>query len=181
MSVFADNLIYFRKITKLSQQEFADRIGVSQAAYGNYEAGTREPSFDKLLRIARVLNVTPNDLLLLNKDITNTDKTIFKELDTVFFDSPFKIVEHNKYFFVIEYTQYQSDEPLPYELNSGKNPRRKIPIINLQELLNQARSKFTKAEHEFLINEITALFLATERDNYNLNKDIECYINPNEV
>jgi transcriptional regulator with XRE-family HTH domain len=49
---------------KLSNAEVARRAGLGERRYGNYVSGAREPDFATLLRICRVLDVTPNDLLL---------------------------------------------------------------------------------------------------------------------
>ena len=48
---------------ELSDSEVARRLGLSQARYANYVAENREPDFETLLRICRVLGVTPNELL----------------------------------------------------------------------------------------------------------------------
>jgi transcriptional regulator with XRE-family HTH domain len=47
----------------LSDSEIARRIGISQSRYSNYTRGIREPHFDTLARICRVLHTTPNELL----------------------------------------------------------------------------------------------------------------------
>jgi len=47
----------------LSDSEVARRLGLSQARYANYVAENREPDFETLLRICRVLGVTPNEVL----------------------------------------------------------------------------------------------------------------------
>lgn len=47
----------------LSDSEVARRLGLSQARYANYVAENREADFETLLRICRVLGVTPNELL----------------------------------------------------------------------------------------------------------------------
>ena len=41
----------------------ADAIGVTNPAWNQWETGKREPKFDKLLEICRLLATTPNDLL----------------------------------------------------------------------------------------------------------------------
>ena len=53
------------RITKgWSQAELARRIGVSTSAVGMYEQGRREPSLDLLVRLAQVLGVTTDYLLM---------------------------------------------------------------------------------------------------------------------
>lgn len=48
---------------ELSDSEVARRLGLNQTRYANYVAETREPDFETLLRICRVLGATPNELL----------------------------------------------------------------------------------------------------------------------
>ena len=57
------NLAALRKQKGLTQAELAAAIGVSTSAVGNWEAGLRRPRYESLLRLARVLGVTIDDLL----------------------------------------------------------------------------------------------------------------------
>jgi transcriptional regulator with XRE-family HTH domain len=54
-----------RRVTELqlSQAEIARRSGVTSRAFNHYLIGRSEPKLATLLRIAAVLNCTPNDLL----------------------------------------------------------------------------------------------------------------------
>ena len=45
------------------QIAFARELGLSQPVYARYEKGDREPTLNELIRIAHVLNTTPNVLL----------------------------------------------------------------------------------------------------------------------
>ena len=47
----------------LTQKEVAQKIGVGQSTYTNYEAGIREPNNDTLVLIANALNTTTDYLL----------------------------------------------------------------------------------------------------------------------
>jgi len=47
----------------LSDAEVARRVGLSIQRYGHYVTDRREPDFATLLRICRVLDVTPNEVL----------------------------------------------------------------------------------------------------------------------
>lgn len=56
----------FRKIREqsgLTQQQMADKLGVSRSAIGMYENGEREPNFETLELIAYTFNVDMNYLL----------------------------------------------------------------------------------------------------------------------
>ncbi len=47
----------------LSHAEIARRVGVSERRYGHYVSGRNEPDLATLLRIATVLQTSPNHLL----------------------------------------------------------------------------------------------------------------------
>lgn len=51
-----------RHANGMTQEQLAEEIGVTQATLCRYERGMREPEPDKLDRLARVLNVTPDFL-----------------------------------------------------------------------------------------------------------------------
>lgn len=61
--MFKDNLRYFRKRANLSQQELADKVGISRSSIAMYERGEREPDFEGLEAIADILNVNMATLL----------------------------------------------------------------------------------------------------------------------
>ena len=46
---------------KLTQEEVAKKLGISQVAYGRYELGLREPNFALLLKISEVLDFKPGE------------------------------------------------------------------------------------------------------------------------
>ena len=58
------NIAALRKKRGLTQAELAAAVGVSTSAVGNWEAGLRRPRYETLLRLASVLGVTIDDLLL---------------------------------------------------------------------------------------------------------------------
>ena len=45
----------------LTQEEVAEKIGISQVAYGRYELGMREPNFSLILKISEVLDFKPGE------------------------------------------------------------------------------------------------------------------------
>lgn len=63
MSGFSDMLVYLRKRSGLSQQELADRLGVTRSRIGMYETAKREPDFEGLEAIAGYFNVNMDTLL----------------------------------------------------------------------------------------------------------------------
>ena len=45
----------------LTQEEVAEKLGISQVAYGRYELGMREPNFSLILKISEVLDFKPGE------------------------------------------------------------------------------------------------------------------------
>lgn len=51
-----------REETKLSQEAFADKIGINRTYYGNVERGENSISIDKLQSISRKLDIPLSEL-----------------------------------------------------------------------------------------------------------------------
>lgn len=63
MNIFRQRLRELRLEKGLRQIDVANGIGVTLRAICNYEAGTREPSLDMLIKICRFLETDPNYIL----------------------------------------------------------------------------------------------------------------------
>lgn len=73
----------YRVDRRLTQQQLADKVGVSQVAIGYYEAGTREPDITTVKNIANILDV-PLPLFVMEavemSDIKHKLRPAYKEL-----------------------------------------------------------------------------------------------------
>lgn len=69
-----DKLKSLRTEKKLTQKQVADRIGLAISAVSSYESGTRYPSYDVLVKLARIFHVS-TDYLLGMTDKRNVDVT----------------------------------------------------------------------------------------------------------
>lgn len=58
MSIFGDNIKRLRKNKGLKQQEIAELLGVKQNTYSDWENGKTEPSFENLVKLADLLDVS---------------------------------------------------------------------------------------------------------------------------
>ena len=65
---FADNLIGLRKLNDMSQEELADKIGVSRQTLSKYETGESLPDIEKCRLLADVFGVTVDDLISYEKN-----------------------------------------------------------------------------------------------------------------
>lgn len=68
---FAENLTELRKYHAYSQEELADRIGVSRQTLSKYETGESLPDIEKCKLLADVFSVTIDDLITYEKNSEN--------------------------------------------------------------------------------------------------------------
>ena len=60
--MFKDNLLQLRKLKNLTQEDIAERIGVSRQAVAKWESGDTMPDLEKSRLLAEVLEVSLDDL-----------------------------------------------------------------------------------------------------------------------
>ena len=61
--VTANRLLQYRKLHNLSQEELAEKIGVSRQAVSKWERAEASPDTDNLILLAEVYGVTLDELL----------------------------------------------------------------------------------------------------------------------
>ncbi len=71
---------HYRSKTKMTQEVFADMVGISREHLSLIERGKREPAVDVLVRIANALEVSTDDLLVdsLNHSSSTADTELHK-------------------------------------------------------------------------------------------------------
>ena len=60
--MFKDNLIHLRKIKQLTQEDVADKIGVTRQSIAKWESGETVPDLDKCRLLAELFGVSLDDL-----------------------------------------------------------------------------------------------------------------------
>lgn len=80
MDKLANRLIRFRKLKKITQEELANRIGVSRTTYVNYEKDRRKPDYEILQRIADVLEVSTDTLLGRESELTSEEEQLLDDI-----------------------------------------------------------------------------------------------------
>ena len=65
---FSENLTELRKLNGFSQEELADRIGVSRQTLSKYETGESLPDIEKCKQLADVFSVSMDDLISYDKN-----------------------------------------------------------------------------------------------------------------
>lgn len=90
----ADRLCEYRRKSGLSQDELAEKVGVSRQAVSNWERGEKSPDTDNLIKLASVYNVTIDEMLLGDGEVRINQEETKTEEDT---DNLFgKYVEFDK-------------------------------------------------------------------------------------
>lgn len=72
---FGEKLFNYRKALKLSQNELAVSLGVTNKAVSKWENGTSFPSVPQLVKLSQIFGVSLDEML---KNTAKTDKQIFK-------------------------------------------------------------------------------------------------------
>lgn len=61
--MFKDNLLHLRKLKKMSQEDLAERLGVSRQTLSKWETGESVPDIEKSKLLAEILGVSLDDLV----------------------------------------------------------------------------------------------------------------------
>lgn len=75
--IIGKRLKYLRKKQKVEVNYILDRVDIARSTYNGYEAGTREPNGDKLVKLAEVFNTTVDFLM------GRTDEDLPMDQDTL--------------------------------------------------------------------------------------------------
>ena len=71
--VLAENIAFYRKERKITRAELAEKVGVSEAAIGQYERGDRSPSIEIVYKLAMSLGVNIDWLIFGNNAARHED------------------------------------------------------------------------------------------------------------
>lgn len=80
--LFSQNLKKKRQESGLKQQEIADMMQVNRVTYTNWENGKREPTLENVVKLAKILKTTTDNLLGL---------TIYSKVDLLRFLDDFDV------------------------------------------------------------------------------------------
>ena len=78
-------LILYRERNNKSEDDLANFLGIQKKAYKRYESGDREPSIDKLYKLAKYYNCTIDDFINVDEKFTVKRKEVLstKDLDNL--------------------------------------------------------------------------------------------------
>ena len=80
LHVIGSNLYKYRKARGLTQAEVAERAELSDRTYADIERGSVTMRVDSLLKICSALNITPNDILVMDNDLDVTEEDITNKI-----------------------------------------------------------------------------------------------------
>ena len=80
MSIFAQNMALLRKEKKISQEELAEKSGVTQQAISMIEAGKRSPTEYTMQQLAHGLGVPLSEMVETKNPIAVEDDGIKEEI-----------------------------------------------------------------------------------------------------
>ena len=73
---FGDKLILLRKKKGLSQEELAEKLGVSRQSVSKWESNNTYPETDKIVQICNIFECSMDDLI--NDKVTDVEETLRK-------------------------------------------------------------------------------------------------------
>lgn len=72
MTLFSDRLKNLRKKNQLTQQELADKVGTNRVNITKWETGRTEPTLENVVKLAKILDTTTDELLGRHIDFGDT-------------------------------------------------------------------------------------------------------------
>lgn len=75
-----ENILKLRKDLKLSQEELAEKVGVTRQTISNWELGETQPNVEQLKKLSEIFSVSIDELVgndvkgILEEKISNTEK-----------------------------------------------------------------------------------------------------------
>lgn len=82
-ATIGNKLFSFRKKVGMTQAEVAEAAGISDRTYADIERGTVNMRVETLLRICNVLKITPDEILLNEKEQEITTENITELLNSI--------------------------------------------------------------------------------------------------
>ncbi|KXT60793.1 hypothetical protein SORDD05_00620 [Streptococcus oralis] len=78
-------LIVYRERNNKSEDDLANYLGIQKKAYKRYESGDREPSIDKLYKLAKLYNCRIDDFINVDEKFTVKREEVLstKDLDNL--------------------------------------------------------------------------------------------------
>ena len=93
----ANRLLQYRKNSGLSQEELAEKLEISRQSISKWERAEASPDTDNIIELAKIYNVTLDELLNVNQDIVKESATVeSKDTKKVEVDEEVEMFENDK-------------------------------------------------------------------------------------
>ncbi len=76
LHTIGNNVYKARKAKGFTQAEVAEKAELSDRTYADIERGSVSMRIDSLLKICGALNITPNEILVVDRDVKVTERDI---------------------------------------------------------------------------------------------------------
>lgn len=104
--MFQERIKQLRLKNKLTQQEVADKLGVTRPAYTAYETGKRQPDFDTLAKLSALFEVSTDYLLGRYEPVEKDPNTLI----AAHIDDDVSEQDMDD---ILRYIEYRKKNPLP--------------------------------------------------------------------
>ena len=155
LQTFGKNLVYFRKLNKLSQEGLAEQVGVSRQMISNWENGNNFPTFEKVIEICKVLNITTEELT--NKKIKNKNTNIKLSHNKILFIIKFLFLALVLLYFIVCFRKYLIMKNIQKNINNYKNLSSYSYTVSTMNQLtnsNQMEPKYTNLLEIYFKNNV---------------------------
>lgn len=135
-----NKITYYRKLNNMTQDELAELLFVTRQALSKWENGISVPGIDTLLSICKIFNVSFEEILCLDEEITIDNDNIFKGHERLFIIN--KII-NNELIINLSDVFYQfSPQERMIVLKAIKEKRLNVNISDLYVKLTDSEKKF---------------------------------------
>ncbi|EPV91469.1 XRE family transcriptional regulator [Streptococcus agalactiae FSL S3-251] len=115
---FSERLKTLRKQAHLTQKEIAEKLGISQPAYGDWERGVKMPTHENSKKLARLFNITL-DTLMGNQEVD--EEIDLSDVEMLFRTTSDGMTEEEKAVFRKELIEFMKERKKAFE--KDKNSR----------------------------------------------------------
>lgn len=167
----ANQISYYRQLRKMTQEEFASRIGVTPQAVSKWERGNSLPDLLLLPGIVSVLGVSADTLLGIGTRIVeNGDSLAEKEIKNNLTAEPF-VLEFGEKAVPVMISGLKTDYVNQKRVSLAKETGMLLPVIRLRDNLD-----LEPTSYRILIYDAVVLTGSTDNDNYQtiIDKLTEC-------
>lgn len=136
-------LFALREQKNITKRRMAEKFGVSESTYGNWELGKREPDHETTKKLAKFFNISIDYLLDNDDSLNNEVIEIKKAMENVDTPTRKRMVDTLKAAFPYAFDEYewaldiikQKNITVYTQLKEGKTELSKNDIINMAKAL----------------------------------------------